>query len=65
MRAVFPGDEEEFTFTKVEFKVMRSCPSTGVCQYSEMHVATWRRMGEKRGRVGCCQHNIFRRIHAM
>ena len=26
-RAIFPRDEEEFSFTKVEFEMMRSCPS--------------------------------------
>ena len=30
VRAVFPQDEEEFTFSKVEFEVMRSCPSEDV-----------------------------------
>ena len=32
MRAVFSRDEEEFSFTKVEFGVMCSCPSGDVCQ---------------------------------
>ena len=32
MRAVLPQDEEEFSFSKVEFEVMSSCPSKDVCQ---------------------------------
>ena len=31
-RAIFSRDEEEFTFTKVELEVMRSCPSGEFCQ---------------------------------
>ena len=39
MRAVFPRDEEEFSFTKAEFEVM----SNGdVCRYLEMRVSTTR-----------------------
>ena len=31
----FPRDEEEFSFIKVEFEVMRSCPSRDVSQIFE------------------------------
>ena len=31
-RAVFHRDEGEFSFTKVKFEVMHSCPSGDVCQ---------------------------------
>ena len=32
VRAVFPWDEEEFSFIRVEFEVMCSCPSSDFCQ---------------------------------
>ena len=40
-RAVFPRDEEELSFTKVELEVMSSCPSEMSARHSEMRVATW------------------------
>ena len=41
LRAVFPRDEEAFSFIKVEFEVMRSCPSGWCAEHSEMRVAAW------------------------
>ena len=36
MRTVFPRDEEELEFSKVEFEVMSRCPSRDVCRHIEM-----------------------------
>ena len=60
--------EEEFSFTKVEFEMIRSCPSGDVCQifeHARFNLAVGGGWGKKTGRVGCCLHSSGKIIHVM
>ena len=55
MRAVFPQDDEEFSFTMVEFEVMCSCASGDVCQtfrVAHCNVGVGGRWGKREEQLG-------------